>query len=170
MAGDTRSANFSFMRTHEAQFDRLGALAERYFRDDPNTSLLKLRQFGELVAQEVAARIGLYTSGEEPQADLLRRLRAERAVAPAAMDLFHQIRIAGNQATHAHVDDHSPRGCAGLLFRSALRCCSGGEATRAGQWQLYALRMAVAEITMFADEPFPCSGGPEDTYITSRDQ
>ena len=112
MAAEIRSANFTFMRAHDVQFDNLGALAERYFRDDPNTCLIKLRQFGELVAQEVAARIGLYTSGEEPQSDLLRRLRAERAVAPAAMELFHQIRIAGNEATHAHADDHSPRGCA----------------------------------------------------------
>lgn len=102
-----RSRNFSFMMAYEPQFDRLGALAERYFRDDPNTCLIKLRQFGELLAQEVAARVGLYSTPEEPQADLLRRLKAERAVPLPAMDLFHQIRIAGNQATHAHADDHA---------------------------------------------------------------
>ena len=102
-----QSQNFSFMRVYEPQFDRLGALAERYFRDDPNASLIKLRQFGELLAQEVAARNGLFTSPEQPQADLLRRLKIERAVPPQAMDLFHQIRIAGNQAAHAHADDHA---------------------------------------------------------------
>jgi hypothetical protein len=32
------------MRAYEPQFDRLGALAERYFGDDPNASLIKLRQ------------------------------------------------------------------------------------------------------------------------------
>jgi len=41
------------------------------------------------------------------QADLLRRLKIERTVAPQAMDLFHQIRITGNQATHGNVGDHS---------------------------------------------------------------
>ena len=34
-------------------------LAERYFPDDPNTSLLKLRQLAELLAQLVAANVGL---------------------------------------------------------------------------------------------------------------
>jgi type I restriction enzyme R subunit len=38
-------------------------LAERYFPDDPNTSLLKLRQFGEVLAQLVASRVGLFNSG-----------------------------------------------------------------------------------------------------------
>ena len=54
------SNNFAFMRAYEAQFDRLGALAERYFSDDPNTCLIKLRQLAELLAQEVAARSGLF--------------------------------------------------------------------------------------------------------------
>ena len=65
IADDVRSYNFSFMRIYNPQFDRLGALAERYFQDDPNGSLTKLRQFGELLAQEVAARIGLYTSTDQ---------------------------------------------------------------------------------------------------------
>jgi type I restriction enzyme R subunit len=33
------SANFEFLGTHDAQLLRLGALAERYFKDDPNTCL-----------------------------------------------------------------------------------------------------------------------------------
>jgi type I restriction enzyme R subunit len=66
-----RSRNFSFLYEYEPQFDRLGALAERYFRDDPNTCLIKLRQFGELLALEVAARIGVFSASEEPQSDLI---------------------------------------------------------------------------------------------------
>ena len=107
MRSKAQSYNFTFLIQYGSQLDRLGALAERYFRDDPNTCLIKLRQFGELMAQEVAARVGLFTSADEPQADLLRRLKVERAVPPPAMDLFHQVRIAGNQATHAHADDHA---------------------------------------------------------------
>lgn len=100
------SNNFAFMRVYETQFDRLGALAERYFSDDPNTCLIKLRQLAELLAQEVAARNGLFTSTEEPQSGLLRRLKVERVVPPSVMDLFHQVRIAGNRATHDGTDDH----------------------------------------------------------------
>ena len=50
------STNFDFLAVHDAQLVRLAALAERYFVDDPNTTLIKLRQFGELLAQQVAAR------------------------------------------------------------------------------------------------------------------
>ena len=50
-----QSRNFGFMRPYEPQFERLGALAERHFRDDPNACLIKLRQFAELLAQEVAS-------------------------------------------------------------------------------------------------------------------
>ena len=107
MSVEIESHNFQFLAAYDAQFVRLATLAERYFRDDPNTCLIKLRQFGELLAQEVAARVGLFASADEPQSDLLRRLKAERAVPPQAMDLFHQIRIAGNQATHAHAGDHA---------------------------------------------------------------
>lgn len=42
-------SNFEMLRPYEAQLWRLGALAERYFAEDPNTSLLKLRQLAELL-------------------------------------------------------------------------------------------------------------------------
>jgi hypothetical protein len=63
--------NFAFLEPHDPQLVRLGMLAERYFPDDPNTSLLKLRQFGELLAQLVAAQMGEFSVGG-------------RAVGPAA--------------------------------------------------------------------------------------
>lgn len=53
------SLNFSFLAVHNIQLVRLATLAERYFADDPNTCLIKLRQFGELLAQLAAANIGL---------------------------------------------------------------------------------------------------------------
>ena len=69
------STNFEFLRQHNAQLYRLGALAERYFQDDPNTCLLKLRQFAELLAQLTAVNVGLFDSVEESQANLLARLK-----------------------------------------------------------------------------------------------
>jgi type I restriction enzyme R subunit len=38
------SANFDFVGAHDANLTNFGRLAERYFRDDPPTSLVKLRQ------------------------------------------------------------------------------------------------------------------------------
>lgn len=100
-------SNFAFLGAYDAQLVRLGALAERYFPDDPNTCLIKLRQLAELLAQHLAARMKLYSSTDEPFADLLRRLRAERAMPREAGDLFHHLRISGNQAAHALKDDHA---------------------------------------------------------------
>jgi type I restriction enzyme, R subunit len=101
------TSNFAFLAGYDAQLVRLGALAERYFPDDPNTCLIKLRQLAELLAQQVAARVGLYASADEPFSDLLRRLKAERAAPREVSDLFHQLRLSGNQAAHAGRDDHA---------------------------------------------------------------
>jgi type I restriction enzyme R subunit len=103
----TQSGNFSFLAKNDPQLVRLGALAERYFGDDPNTSLIKLRQFAELLAQLIAAKAGLFTNSEEQQSDLLRRLKFERVLPSEVADFFHQVRISGNQATHAHKGDHA---------------------------------------------------------------
>jgi PEP-CTERM motif len=89
------SANFSFLAAHDAQLVRLGALAERYFKEDPTTCLIKLRQFGETLAQLVAAKAGLFHDTQEPQADLLRRLKFERVIPREVGELFHHLRIVG---------------------------------------------------------------------------
>jgi type I restriction enzyme R subunit len=99
--------NFHFLERYDVQLVRLGALAERYFKEDPNTCLFKLRQFAELMAQQTAARLGSFTSPEETFAELLQRLRAERALPRAAEDLFHQLRRSGNQAAHQLRNDHA---------------------------------------------------------------
>ena len=74
------SPNFAFLRVHDLQLVRLGTQAEQYFHDDPNTCLIKLRQFGELLAQIIAASTGLYENRDEKQVDLLRRLASERVI------------------------------------------------------------------------------------------
>ncbi|HRW66045.1 MAG TPA: type I restriction-modification system endonuclease [Candidatus Competibacter sp.] len=106
MVPEITSQNFAFLLPYERQLDRLGALAERYFADDPSTALIKLRQFGEELARQTAARSGLLTVPDESQSDLLRRLKFERAIPPDVLDLFHQVRLIGNRATHASFGDH----------------------------------------------------------------
>ena len=95
-----RSANFSFLAVYDEQLVRLGALAERYFKEDPVTSLIKLRQYGETLAQLVAAKAGLFRDTQEPQADLLRRLKFDRVIPREVGDFFHHLRTLGNKATH----------------------------------------------------------------------
>lgn len=113
MSGPTvKSSNFAHLRSHDEQLVRLGLLAERYFAEDPNTCLLKLRQLTELLAQLIASRIGLYVSPEEKQVDLLRRLQ-DRGIVPREVGtLFAEVRKAGNAANHRMDGDH----------RTALTC------------------------------------------------
>ncbi|MFZ5772984.1 MAG: type I restriction-modification system endonuclease [Thermodesulfobacteriota bacterium] len=99
-------SNFAHLEEHDKQLLRLGLLAERYFADDPNTSLLKLRQLTELLAQHVASRIGLYASAEEPQYELIRRLQDHGILSREIGQLFSEVRRAGNAANHALAGDH----------------------------------------------------------------
>ena len=60
------TSNFAHLQEHDEQLLRLGMLAEQYFPDDPNTSLLKLQRLAELLAQLVATKGGLYQSPRSP--------------------------------------------------------------------------------------------------------
>jgi type I restriction enzyme, R subunit len=100
-------SNFYFLEKIEPQLMRLGALAERYFPDDPNTSLIKIRQFGELLAQTIAARFGEYASPEETLYDLLFKLRERSVLNREVYQLFGELRRGGNKAVHALEGDHS---------------------------------------------------------------
>ena len=53
MAPTSTPSNFTHLRAHDEQLVRLGQLAERYFPEDPNTCLLKLRQLVTAVNAEV---------------------------------------------------------------------------------------------------------------------
>jgi type I restriction enzyme R subunit len=55
-----RSTNFGHLQPISEQLFRLGFLAERFFAEDPNTSIIKSRQFAETLLKEVAARTGTY--------------------------------------------------------------------------------------------------------------
>ena len=98
--------NFAVLQQHDEQLLRLGILAEMYFADDPNTCLLKLRQLAELLAQMLAAQTGLYSSSEEKQYDLLRRLQDSGILPREIFQVFSEVRRAGNAATHALSNDH----------------------------------------------------------------
>ncbi len=66
-----QSSNFGFLAKRYPQLERIGALGERYFSDDPVVSLIRVRQFGEVLAELLAARLGLFTDANEPSSLLL---------------------------------------------------------------------------------------------------
>jgi type I restriction enzyme R subunit len=62
--------------------------------------LIKLRQFGEQLAQLVAAFANVPVYPGEDQHGLLQRLKGRGALAPAIAQLFHGLREQGNAANH----------------------------------------------------------------------
>ena len=55
------SVNFAFLANISPDLDLLHCFAfqaEMYLHSDPNTCFIKIRQFGELLAQEILARNG----------------------------------------------------------------------------------------------------------------
>jgi type I restriction enzyme R subunit len=101
------STNFAHLRRYDEQLYLLGSLAERYFPEDPNTALIKLRQLGERLAQQVASRFGVFTSAQESQLALIRRLEFDGLIEREVAVLFHDLRTTGNDATHGLYGDHA---------------------------------------------------------------
>ena len=85
-------SNFGFLAEHDALFVELTASAERAFSGDPNTTLIKVRQLGEALAQHTAAMSGVEFDDQTSQADLLYRLNRELRLEPQVKELFHTLR------------------------------------------------------------------------------
>jgi type I restriction enzyme R subunit len=100
------SPNFDFLAEHDALLVRYAAQAERYFAEDPSTSLDKLRQFIHVLAQRTAALVGAYSPEREDLLSLLHRLRDQGALPREVADLFHSIRKAGNSSVHEGAGTH----------------------------------------------------------------
>ncbi|WP_417625324.1 type I restriction-modification system endonuclease [Paenactinomyces guangxiensis] len=77
---------------------RLGYFAEKYLYTDPNTSITKLRQFGETMAKMIIAKEKL---NEQPtQHRRLRYLEKEGYLNKELYNLFNTLRLEGNGAVH----------------------------------------------------------------------
>ncbi len=100
------SKNFSFLAEHDPIFLQLVSSAEYAFFSDPNTTLIKLRQFGEAIAQDVAARCGVEFDDQTTQADLLYRLGRDVQMDQNIRNVFHVLRVEGNKATHQFKTQH----------------------------------------------------------------
>jgi len=101
-----QTTNFDFLSEHDSLFAQLAAAAERAFASDPNTTLIKLRQLGEALAQHIAAMVGIEFDDQTSQADLLYKINRELKLEPVVRELFHTLRIEGNKATHTFRTQH----------------------------------------------------------------
>jgi tetratricopeptide (TPR) repeat protein len=100
------SSNFAFLQAYDSQLAQVATLAEQYYTNDPVTCLMKMRQFGELLAQLVAKKVGLYPIPDETQLDLLNRLYNTGYFPDDIHKMFQEIRRVGNQAAHDYKGEH----------------------------------------------------------------
>lgn len=99
------TSNFDFLKQHHPLLAQLCTAAERNFsHQDPNTCLLKLRQFGEAIAHHLAAVFDLERSIETKQADLLVTLQRRGHLDRSVADMLHLLRQQGNAATHGFAE------------------------------------------------------------------
>ena len=93
-------SNFQFLQQRWPLLANLGEGAERNLHHDPNITIVKLRQYGEKMAQIIYAEEKL--DGPEPkiQFDRLRILQRKAGLPKESISMFHSLRREGNDAVH----------------------------------------------------------------------
>lgn len=99
-------SNFEFLKEHDPLFFQLARRAEEYFVQDPNASLIKLRQFGEALTRDMASQISMVRHDREDQAPFFNRVANRLDLDRTLTSLFHEIRKDGNKATHEFHTEH----------------------------------------------------------------
>jgi type I restriction enzyme, R subunit len=100
------STNFAFLAHHVPRLVALGTQAEAHFAGDPVVAIIKLRQFGEVLAKRAAAKVGLLVNPEDAQQQTIDRLWERGVIGATQRSLFHDLRRMGNVAVHEGKGDH----------------------------------------------------------------
>ncbi|HII4381619.1 TPA: type I restriction-modification system endonuclease [Vibrio parahaemolyticus] len=114
-----QKSNFEFLKGVNDFLFAIARAAEKNYPDDPNTTLVKLRIFGEATAKHLAKLLDIEIP--ENQNDLLRELGKVHFVDDSILGVFHKLRRIGNQAVHEYHDDlQDAEMCLRLSFRLAV--------------------------------------------------
>jgi type I restriction enzyme R subunit len=98
---DIRSkSNFYFLEDHDPVFFQLASSAEQFFAADPNTAIVKLRQFAEALAKDIASRFNIPSYSYSNQNELIYQIDRKINLDPRIKDIFHKLRKDGNKAVH----------------------------------------------------------------------
>ncbi|MFN1647541.1 type I restriction-modification system endonuclease [Vibrio rotiferianus] len=113
------TSNFEFLKGVNDFLFSIARAAENNYPDDPNTTLFKVRVFGESTAKHLAKILDI--EAPDNQHDLLRELAKVPFVDDNILKVFHQLRQIGNQAVHEyHNDLEDAAMCLRLAFRIAV--------------------------------------------------
>jgi type I restriction enzyme R subunit len=98
------SVNFSFLSCYDYALVEFAGIAEANAIADPNTSLVKIRQFAEFLVKHVSAYSGLPMEKEEFGV-VIKALRARRIIPRDIAEYFDLLRLRGNEAVHDNLRD-----------------------------------------------------------------
>ena len=94
-------SNFDFLKEVEPfVLYRIAKLAETYLFTDPNGCLVKLRQFAEVMVNEVLQTEHIALPYDNTQANRINLLKREEIIEYQLAGLLHQLRLKGNEAVH----------------------------------------------------------------------
>jgi type I restriction enzyme R subunit len=94
-----KSPNFGYLLMHEPVLVAYGAAAESMVFTDPNTAMMKCRQFGEALTESAFTTFGIQGIPNK-QYQRLKMLLDLGALTPRVYDWFDAVREKGNQAVH----------------------------------------------------------------------
>ncbi|MTI12337.1 DUF4145 domain-containing protein, partial [Sansalvadorimonas verongulae] len=111
--GTPKSVNFEMLRTRWPELANLGAMAEQYVHTDPESCLVKLRNYLELVVRWIYRDQRLEQGYRASLYDLIKD-DVFQSVIPTSVTLkMDALRIHGNRA--AHGDHIKPKDALWLL-------------------------------------------------------
>ncbi len=91
---------FAFLKFENIKLTEFGSRAEDLLEIDPVTSIIKIGQFAELLAQQIAEKNGLNIKDIDKQYDLIQKLKENKLINPQQVSDFHLIRENRNKASH----------------------------------------------------------------------
>lgn len=101
-------SNFEFLKDVEPHvLYRIAYLAETYLYSDPNGCLMKLRQFAEVMVNEIFQIEHIALPYDNNQANRISVLKREGIIEHQLGSILNQLRQRGNEAAHAGFDSVS---------------------------------------------------------------
>ena len=97
---DLQSLNFEPLRTAYPELANMGGYAEHYAHSDPESALVKLRNFAERLVDRIYDKLKLERVPQSNFVDLLHNASFREVAQPLVLDKLHLLRRLGNRGAH----------------------------------------------------------------------
>jgi type I restriction enzyme R subunit len=119
---DLKSLNFEPLRAVYPELANMGGYAEHYAHSDPESALVKLRNFAERLVDRLYIKLKLERMPQSNFVDLLHNSSFQTVAQPLVLDKLHLLRRLGNRGAHGE----------GVEATDAVRCVQ--EAWQLARW------------------------------------